>query len=242
MQPMSYRKHLPALLLLLLCLMGLLAFSVFAEKSVSTMPPLNNLTKTPDQIPVLTTNSTNNVIQYDLSVSDIVLTNCSTCHGQHGQGVSSVYPAIAGQHRAYLEKQLLDFKNDKRKSDVMRPIIANLHAASLKELADYFSALPPRKAFAKETGSLELGRRLWRAGNTKVYIPSCMGCHGPNGLGIPTVFPRLAGQHKNVIIDQLQAFRKQSRTNDPNAMMQRISERMTDKEIEALAAFIEGLR
>ena len=68
----------------------------------------------------------------------------------------------------------------------------------------------------------------------------CAGCHGPAGSGIPSQYPRLAGQHTEYTLAQLRAFRDRSRPNSPQ--MTGIAALMTDREIAAVADYIAGLR
>ncbi|MEJ2404519.1 MAG: c-type cytochrome [Candidatus Thiodiazotropha sp.] len=73
-------------------------------------------------------------------------------------------------------------------------------------------------------------------------VAACMACHGPTGAGNPqAVFPALGGQHASYVEKALKDFRDGNRTNDTNGMMQGVVARMTDKEIAAVAQYIQGL-
>jgi cytochrome c553 len=61
-------------------------------------------------------------------------------------------------------------------------------------------------------------------------------------VGVPALYPRLAGQHAGYTEAQLKAFRAGDRGNDMNKMMQGIAAKMSDPEIRAVADFIAGLR
>ena len=71
-------------------------------------------------------------------------------------------------------------------------------------------------------------------------MPACAGCHSPNGAGIPAQYPRLAGQHADYTKTQLTAFRQGERNN--SVQMSAIAANLSDKEIEALADYVAGLR
>ncbi len=75
-------------------------------------------------------------------------------------------------------------------------------------------------------------------------MPSCTGCHSPTGQGNePAGYPHLAGQHAAYTIKQLTDFREGDRTNDGDIMVMRtIAERMSNKDIQAVAEYIQGLR
>jgi cytochrome c553 len=66
----------------------------------------------------------------------------------------------------------------------------------------------------------------------------CSSCHGPDGRSISPTFPRLAGQQKDYIIAQLQAFRDKTRA-DPHAQtyMWGMAARLSDPTIDAIAAY-----
>jgi cytochrome c553 len=66
----------------------------------------------------------------------------------------------------------------------------------------------------------------------------CSICHGPGGTTSSELFPQLAGQPATYLINQLKYFRDKSRS-DQNAtrFMWGISSRLTDDEIQHLAAF-----
>jgi cytochrome c553 len=65
----------------------------------------------------------------------------------------------------------------------------------------------------------------------------CSSCHGPDGRSISPTFPRLAGQQKDYIVAQLQAFRDKTRA-DPHAQtyMWGMAARLSDPTIDAIAA------
>jgi cytochrome c553 len=44
---------------------------------------------------------------------------CAACHAADGNSTVPIQPKLAGQHPEYLVKQLLEFKDDKRKDPVM---------------------------------------------------------------------------------------------------------------------------
>jgi len=65
---------------------------------------------------------------------------CAACHGPDGNSTQPDFPKIAGQHYDYLLKALHDYKSGARKSPVMAPMIANLTARDMENLAAYFSS------------------------------------------------------------------------------------------------------
>lgn len=65
---------------------------------------------------------------------------CLGCHGQGAEGNGQV-ARLAGQHYAYLLKQLRNFKSGKRENGQMQAITSGLTDSELNALAAYFSSL-----------------------------------------------------------------------------------------------------
>ena len=66
-------------------------------------------------------------------------------------------------------------------------------------------------------------------------------CHGPQGIGVGTTFPRLAGQPKAYLAAQLVAFQKGSRANDPLHLMRNVASQLSTAQIDAVAAYFASL-
>ena len=70
---------------------------------------------------------------------------CTACHSPNGTGNASAgFPALSGQHAAYVEKQLMAFRNGARANDpngMMRDIAAKLSDTDIKAVADYVQGL-----------------------------------------------------------------------------------------------------
>ncbi len=176
----------------------------------------------------------------------IASTLCAACHGADGNSPTAANPKIAGQHAAYLFKQMRNFKPNgegkpERVNAIMNGMIAAFTEDQMKDFAAYFAAQKQTGGEVKNRASLELGRQLYRAGDASKGLPACAGCHGPAGAGLPAQYPRLAGQYVEYTEAQLKAFRISERSNDPNKMMQQIAIKMTDAEIRAIADYIAGL-
>ena len=172
---------------------------------------------------------------------------CSGCHGPDGNSTQAANPSLAGQHAAYTLKQLMNFrprdgKAPERPSPVMGAIVAQVPADQLRGLAAYFEGQTPRSRAARDPQLVKLGQALYRGGNAARGIAACTACHGPSGAGVPAQFPRLAGQQPEYTVAQLKAFRVGERSNDPNRAMRSLAERLTDREIAAVAEYIAGLR
>ena len=80
-----------------------------------------------------------------------------------------------------------------------------------------------------------------KAGEAKSTV--CQACHGTDGNGTGDgQYPRIAGQYADYLVAQLKAFKDGVRMNDPNGMMRAVAERMSEREIRAVAEYAAGLR
>jgi cbb3-type cytochrome c oxidase subunit III len=165
---------------------------------------------------------------------------CAACHGADGNSGSPANPKLAQQHPEYTVKQLQEFKSGKRANAIMSGMAAALSEDDMKNIAAYVGAKKAQTNFAKDKDLVVLGERIFRGGIADRQVPACSGCHAPNGAGIPSQYPRLAGQHADYTAAQLTAFRDGVRKN--NAQMTGVSAKMNDREIKAVSDYIAGLR
>lgn len=172
---------------------------------------------------------------------------CAACHAADGNSTAAANPKIAGQISEYLHKQLVDFKaqggaKPVRENPVMNGMVANLSEADMKNLAAYYAGQKLKPAVATDKELAALGQKIWRGGVAASGVPACAGCHGPDGAGMPSQYPRLSGQFAEYVAAQLKAFRDGARVNDPNGMMRGVAARMTEREIQAVSQYAAGLR
>ena len=167
---------------------------------------------------------------------------CAACHQADGNSTNPEWPKLAGQHAAYIVKQLMDYKAQETRSNaLMLGQVANLSEQDMLDLAAWFASRPTSGGFVDEA-QVELGKRIYHGGNGKSGVPACMGCHGPSGVGDPVAgFPRLAGQHATYVAGQLEMFRTETRSNDARRMMRDVAVKLTPAEMAAVSAYVGGL-
>ena len=167
---------------------------------------------------------------------------CAACHGADGNSVNPEWPKLAGQHAAYIAKQLADFKKGvDRNNALMAGQVAALSKQDMADLGAYYASQQLKGGTADQT-VVALGEKIYRGGNSASGVAACISCHGPTGAGNPAAkFPLLSGQHATYTVNQLKMFRAGERKNDAGAMMRNIAAKMTDAEIEAVSQYIAGL-
>lgn len=172
---------------------------------------------------------------------------CAACHAADGNSQIAVNPKLAGQIPDYLYKQLTDFKaapgkKAARDNAVMAGMVASLSPDDLRNLAAFFAGQAAKPGAAKSKDLVALGQKIYRGGIASKGVAACASCHGPSAAGIPAQYPRLSGQHAEYIEAQLKAFRSGERGNDPNGSMRGLAGKLSDREIQATADYVAGLR
>ncbi|WP_095159043.1 cytochrome c [Pseudomonas sp. Irchel 3E13] len=167
---------------------------------------------------------------------------CGACHNPDGNSLAPNFPKLAGQGDKYLLKQLNDIKAGKRTVLEMTGMLTAFSDQDLADIAAYFSS-QKGSVGAADPKLVKRGEELFRGGDLSKGLPACTGCHSPNGAGIAAAgFPHLGGQHASYVAKQLTAFREGERTNDGDAMaMRSIAAKLSNKDIEALSSYIQGL-
>ena len=167
---------------------------------------------------------------------------CGACHGPDGNSMAPNFPKLAGQGDKYLLKQLHEIKDGKRQVLEMTGLLTNLSDQDLADIAAYYSS-QKNSVGAADPALVERGQALFRGGDVEKSLPSYTNCHSPDGQGnAPAGFPHLGGQHASYIEKQLTDFREGDRTNDGDAMtMRTIAAKLSNKDIKALAQYIQGL-
>lgn len=80
---------------------------------------------------------------------------CANCHGPGGIGTPPLFPYLAGQHAAYLELQLLEWKRGRRGNDslgVMEYIAERMTDEDIRAVALYFESVRPDHPEAQRDG------------------------------------------------------------------------------------------
>ncbi len=176
---------------------------------------------------------------------------CMTCHGAGGWGLDAMgAPRLAGIGYPYVVKQLSDLADGKRTpagaGAVMVVFAGGLTEQERRDVAGYVNSLggPADLSNLKELkesgtaiGERYLGESIVKYG---IYgkVSACSSCHGFNGRGAAPVFPTIGQQKYTYLINQLNSWRDESRTNDPYAMMRKMAHNLTDEDIANIATFL----
>ncbi len=156
---------------------------------------------------------------------------CARCHLPEAWGTEDgTYPQLAGQHRSVLLKQLLDIREGRRRSPLMRPFVQPRIVGGYQNLVDvvtYIAALPMNPAHGK--GPWPEATPEYAQGK-QVYQTNCAACHGQQGEGDDARrIPRLQGQHYAYMRRQAIDAKRGLREVDPG--MSSVIIKLSDEQI-----------
>jgi cytochrome c553 len=165
---------------------------------------------------------------------------CASCHGPEGRSTDPLVPRLAGQQRMYIEAQLKSFRTQSRSDpaahDYMWGVAATLNDSITVALADYYSSQPPVPGTPGDSPTSAAGKQLYEKGDPGRGIQACATCHGANAQGT-SIFPRLAGQHSEYLVKQMQMLRVRLRASP---VMHGVLKDITDADISALAGYLQS--
>lgn len=165
--------------------------------------------------------------------------HCAECHGPRALGSASrVIPALAGQRRAYLVKQLADFSELERASREMHSVVAKPELGNEQawaDLAGFLNSLP--RASFPQTGDgrdLELGEAIFQE--------QCASCHQDDGRGDDDGFiPSVRDQHYSYLVRQMRTIASWHRLNVDADLVRYLDSLDTD-EATAVADYLSRMR
>lgn len=165
--------------------------------------------------------------------------SCQTCHGDDAANAATPNPYLNAQLPTYLYRQLRDYKDGSRQHPVMSSIAAALSDQDMADIAQWYSRQVP---IEPRSDNHPATPTLVESGDSKRLIPPCGICHDWGGRGEPVDTPRLAGQKSAYLTQTLASYRSGERHNDIYRRMRAMSERLSEDEIRALAAYYATLK
>jgi cytochrome c553 len=152
---------------------------------------------------------------------------CKGCHGLDGRGAAPAIPHLAAQREGYLLASLRAYKEGKRTHAALKEIAAHMSDADARNLAAYYSGLPPVRAAATEAKAVSPYER------GKALAAACAKCHGGDGNSATPGIPTLAGQQPHYLVVAIQEYLSRERKAAPmHALLPGLSR--LDKESLAL--------
>src|SRR5208282_565491 len=173
----------------------------------------------------------------------LAIRNCTWCHGGSAQGYTPA-PRLAGQRPNYIEKQLMSFRAHTRDNPFSKLYMwgaaANVSPQTARNLAIYFSTIPPKAANDGDKELVATGRAIYQEGIPDSNIAACVACHGPNAQGVSEI-PRLGGLAYMYLKRRLEQWGEgyHAAAGPP---MPHIASKLSRNQIEALASYLSFVK
>ena len=154
---------------------------------------------------------------------------CKGCHGLDGKGIAPAIPHLAAQRSRYLLAALTAYREGRRTHAALKEIAAHMTEADARNLAAYYSALPPVAA-----GASQAAQRLSPYEQGKALAAACAKCHGDDGNSKTPGIPGLAGQQPHYLVIAVQEYLNKERKAAP---MHALLPGLRKRDVENLALY-----
>ena len=156
--------------------------------------------------------------------------SCLGCHGI--EGYRNAYPSyrvpkLGGQKAAYLVIALKGYRDGTRQHPTMTGQASSLSDEQIENVAAYLASIG---------GDTVAGGGSKDTSFDKAQ--ACTACHGNNGVSVNAIWPTLAGQHEDYLLQTLRAYRDGTR-KDP--VMSAQAQLIAEDDLAILAKYFASL-
>jgi len=156
--------------------------------------------------------------------------SCLGCHGI--EGYRNAYPSyrvpkLGGQKASYLVIALRGYRDGAREHPTMTGQASSLSDREIDDVASYFASIGSDTVDAGGSESVPFEKAA-----------ACTACHGNNGVSTNAMWPTLAGQHEDYLLQSLRGYRDGSR-KDP--VMSGQAKLIAEEDIAVLAKYFASL-
>ena len=168
---------------------------------------------------------------------DKLTKQCGMCHGQDGNSPSSTIPSIAGFTLEYFKHTLDAYKNDGRKSELMKSFVHTLNEHQIEEIGLYYQKqkfIPRDQKF--DAAKAEKGKAL--------HNKYCEKCHENEGRITQNNYGALAGQWMPYLTQAIKDYLDGKRRVAPMMVtkLKAMKQEAGDEGIEQLVNFYASVK
>ena len=157
-----------------------------------------------------------------------------TCLGCHGiDGYRNAYPnysvpKLRGQYPEYIVAALEEYKSGQRAHATMHAQASELSEQDMADIAVFFAGKP-----------LQHGTVPASAHAAPAAAAVCVACHGADGVGVVSLYPTLAGQHPDYLVQVLREYQNGERKNPVMAGM---AAQLKPRDLDVIAEYYGSLQ
>ncbi len=167
----------------------------------------------------------------DSNTGKILAKACAGCHGYNGNSPNPYMPNLAGQPAKYLVKAIKDYRDGKRKEELMQSAVRHLNDNDIPNLAAYYTKQHPETLTTKDKST---DGKFNPIADGKKIATTCNSCHGKDGNSNKKGIPSLTGLHSKYLISAIEAYQNGSRQH---ATMKKLVAHLNDTDIEKIAYY-----
>lgn len=156
-----------------------------------------------------------------------------TCLGCHGiEGYRNAYPSyrvpkLGGQKAGYLVIALQGYRDGSRVHPTMVAQASSLSDQDIDDVAAYLASIGAETVAAGGSSNA-----------TFKTAETCVACHGQNGISVNAIWPTLAGQYEDYLVQALNKYRDGTRGE---AVMVAQAALIEEKDVAVLARYFASL-
>ena len=156
-----------------------------------------------------------------------------TCLGCHGiDGLRIAYPSyrvpkLGGQKAGYIEIALRGYRDGTRDHPTMIAQAQSLSDQDIADISEYLASIGSETVAAGGTQGASFDKAT-----------ACAACHGQNGISVNAMWPTLAGQHEDYLLNALKQYRDGAR-KDP--VMTAQAALLAEEDLPKLTAYFASL-
>ncbi len=160
----------------------------------------------------------------DTDRGEILFDTCIGCHG--AESYNNVYPTykvprLGGQWPEYVVAALQAYKDGARWHPTMQAQAGSFSTEDMQDIAAYLAT----------QDEIAVGDT---AGTPPEAAATCVACHGANGQSMAGVFPHLAGQHQDYLMQALKDYKSGARDN---IQMSPLVQNMSEADMKAISTY-----
>ena len=157
--------------------------------------------------------------------------SCNACHGKNGNYPNQNVPRLAGLTTAYLQHAIRDYRDGKRKSDIMRILTRFLSNTDIEKISYYYANQTPEQTLQQlKSADAKQGQKL---------ASECTACHGKDGNSQDVKIPSLAGQNARYLVNAIGSYKEKGSRKQKD--MNNVANKLDKSAIHNLAQYFAQL-
>jgi sulfide dehydrogenase cytochrome subunit len=162
---------------------------------------------------------------------------CGMCHGQDGNSPSSTIPSIAGLTLEYFKHTLDAYKNDGRKSELMKSFVHTLNEHQIEEIGLYYQ----KQKYVARDQKFDASKA---AKGKELHNKYCEKCHENEGRITENNYGVLAGQWMPYLTQAIKDYLDGKRKVAPMMItkLKALKQEAGDEGIEQLVNFYASVK